>query len=154
MPETPKKKEPTASEAMFFFAIVKHTRNKADIDWSAVAAEQGFKNAEVAKVRFGQVKRKLGITTNTDTPTASRTPVKKGNFAADTPTRVTKSSGRAGSKGRARGKDLKVEGEDDDDETVVGVKNEHLDAELETDVGSFLTEEASFMGEEEPTDPF
>jgi hypothetical protein len=46
------KKEPTASEAMFFFAIVKHTRNKADIDWAAVATEQGFKNAEVAKVRF------------------------------------------------------------------------------------------------------
>lgn len=44
------KKEPTAAEAMFFFAIVKHTKNKADIDWSAVADEQGFKNAEVAKV--------------------------------------------------------------------------------------------------------
>lgn len=50
MADTPKKKEPTASEAMFFFAIVKHTRNKADIDWTAVAAEQGFKNANVAKV--------------------------------------------------------------------------------------------------------
>lgn len=45
-----KKKEPTASEAMFFFAIVKHTRNKADIDCNAVALEQNFKNAEVAKV--------------------------------------------------------------------------------------------------------
>lgn len=44
------KREPTASEAMFFFAIVKHTRNRADIDWDAVAQEQGFKNAEVAKV--------------------------------------------------------------------------------------------------------
>lgn len=49
--ETPKK-EPTASEAMFFFAIVKHTRNKQDIDWHAVATEQGFKNAEVAKVHY------------------------------------------------------------------------------------------------------
>lgn len=47
-----------------------------------------------------------------------------------------------------------MEGEDDDDETVVGMKNEHLDAELEADVGSFLTEEASFMDDEEPTDPF
>jgi hypothetical protein len=51
--EAPKqRKEPTASEAMFFFAIVKHTRNKADIDWDAVAQDQNFKNAEVAKVRF------------------------------------------------------------------------------------------------------
>jgi hypothetical protein len=49
---TTPKKEPTASEAMFFFAIVKHTRNKADIDWAAVATEQGFKNADVAKVCF------------------------------------------------------------------------------------------------------
>jgi len=49
MTVTPKK-EPTPSEAMFFFAIVKHTRNKADIDWDAVATEQGFKNADVAKV--------------------------------------------------------------------------------------------------------
>jgi hypothetical protein len=52
MLEPPKKKEPTASEAMFFFAIVKHTRNKADIDWAAVAQDQGFKNADVAKVRM------------------------------------------------------------------------------------------------------
>lgn len=47
---TTPKKEPTASEAMFFFAIVKHTRNKADIDWDAVAAEQKFKSADVARV--------------------------------------------------------------------------------------------------------
>lgn len=44
------KKAPTAQEAMFFFAIVKHTKNKADIDWDGVAQEQGFKNADVAKV--------------------------------------------------------------------------------------------------------
>lgn len=46
------KKQPTASEAMFFYAIVKHTKNRADIDWDGVAREQGFKNAEVAKVCF------------------------------------------------------------------------------------------------------
>lgn len=56
--ETPsKRREPTASEAMFFFAIVKHTRNKADIDWEAVAQEQNFKNAEVAKVRIQRFKK-------------------------------------------------------------------------------------------------
>ncbi|KAG8419146.1 hypothetical protein J3459_011495 [Metarhizium acridum] len=158
MPETPKKKEPTASEAMFFFAIVKHTRNKADIDWSAVAAEQGFKNADVAKVRFGQVKRKLGISTNTDTPATSRTPINKVASAVDSPTKVRKSSGRAKAKGRAKGKGIKVEEVEDeelaDDETVAGVKNEHLDGELDADVGSFLAEEESLMGEEEPAELF
>lgn len=60
--ETPsKRREPTASEAMFFFAIVKHTRNKADIDWEAVAQEQNFKNAEVAKVRFQRFKKYIPI---------------------------------------------------------------------------------------------
>ncbi|PTB67506.1 hypothetical protein BBK36DRAFT_1095840, partial [Trichoderma citrinoviride] len=86
--ETPKqRREPTASEAMFFFAIVKHTKNKADIDWKAVAEEQGFKNAEVAKVRFGQVRRKLGIESNA-------TPKKGGggntSSAASTPSKVRK----------------------------------------------------------------
>jgi hypothetical protein len=58
--ETPtKRREPTASEAMFFFAIVKHTRNKADIDWDAVAQEQNFKNAEVAKVRILRIQSVL-----------------------------------------------------------------------------------------------
>ncbi|KAL7937478.1 hypothetical protein V8C35DRAFT_276972 [Trichoderma chlorosporum] len=94
------KREPTASEAMFFFAIVKHTRNKADIDWDGVAQEQGFKNAEVAKVRFGQVKRKLGI--NTDSAT---TPKKSGTSSAtSTPSKVRKTpTSRGKGKGKGRG---------------------------------------------------
>ncbi|KAL7781979.1 hypothetical protein V8C43DRAFT_310616 [Trichoderma afarasin] len=94
------KREPTASEAMFFFAIVKHTRNRADIDWDAVAQEQGFKNAEVAKVRFGQVRRKLGISIDTAT-----TP-KKGSSssAASTPSKVRKTpTSRGKGKGKGRG---------------------------------------------------
>ncbi|TWU78646.1 hypothetical protein ED733_005476 [Metarhizium rileyi] len=152
MSDTPKKKEPTASEAMFFFAIVKHTRNKADIDWNAVAIEQGFKNADVAKVRFGQVKRKLGISTNTDTPASTRTPTKRAAPAAGTPNRITKSGGRAGTKGRARGKMIKqedgnTEDAEDDDETMIGVKEESSRADLDVEIGSF-------MGEDDPEDPF
>ncbi|KAK0386490.1 hypothetical protein NLU13_6325 [Sarocladium strictum] len=104
MSATTPKKEPTASEAMFFFAIVKHTRNKADIDWAAVATEQGFKNADVAKVRFGQVKRKLGIN---DTSGAAKTPTKSGvasGRVAKTPTR------------RGNGKVKQVKTEDIDNE--------------------------------------
>ncbi|KAG6011665.1 hypothetical protein E4U54_007966 [Claviceps lovelessii] len=148
---TPKKKEPTAQEAMFFFAIVKHTRNKADIDWKAVAVEQGFKNAEVAKVRFGQVKRKLGISSDTGPvvatpPMSSRTPTKKTGSLAGTPTRVAKTSGRAGTKGKApqmaaKKEEGEIAGEDDshdvddvdddDDETLAGVKEELEEGEEE-----------------------
>lgn len=42
---------PTPAEATFFFKIVQHMKNKADIDWEAVAESAGFKNAGVAKVR-------------------------------------------------------------------------------------------------------
>ncbi|GAO14258.1 uncharacterized protein UV8b_08124 [Ustilaginoidea virens] len=161
---TPKKKEPTASEAMFFFAIVKHTRNKADIDWNSVAMEQGFKNAEVAKVRFGQVKRKLGIST-TDSPgqsAAPRTPTKV-RSAAGTPTKVSKAAGRVGGKGKGKGKGKKgavkkeeSEEEDDDngddddvDDSVSAVKMEEDgdedededDAELHREVKQFLEED-------------
>lgn len=41
---------PTATEALFFFNIVQHMKNKGDIDWDAVADSSGFKNAGVAKV--------------------------------------------------------------------------------------------------------
>ncbi|PHH71709.1 hypothetical protein CDD80_5047 [Ophiocordyceps camponoti-rufipedis] len=89
------KKEPTPSEAMFFFAIVKFTRNKADIDWDAVAKEQGFKSADVARVRFGQIKRKLGISSTMETTPASsvRTSTKKRDAASstlETPTKAPK----------------------------------------------------------------
>ncbi|KJZ80381.1 hypothetical protein HIM_00231 [Hirsutella minnesotensis 3608] len=142
------KKEPTAHEAMFFYAIVKHMKNKADIDWEAVASEQGFKNAEVAKVcpsqhtsdsgapslqnprlihdalaqvRFGQVKRKLGINASAETPTSSARASGKKRDAAPgaTPTKVAKNTGRAGAKGkgggRGRGKVKKEEAVDDDE---------------------------------------
>ncbi|UNI20053.1 hypothetical protein JDV02_006181 [Purpureocillium takamizusanense] len=145
------KKEPTTAEAMFFFAIVKHTKNKADIDWSAVAEEQNFKNAEVAKVRFGQIKRKLGISTTDSpasaggattstraTPKKATTPKKaatpKKTAGPATPSKVLKNTGRTGAKGRggARASAVKKEEpnkdatdaakDDDDDATVVGGK--------------------------------
>ncbi|EGR52835.1 uncharacterized protein TRIREDRAFT_102775 [Trichoderma reesei QM6a] len=140
--ETPKQRpQPTASEAMFFFAIVKHTKNRADIDWHAVAEEQGFKNAEVAKVRFGQVRRKLGIESNT-------TPKKGGgntSSAASTPSKVRKTpTGRTGTKGKGRSggkakKEVKPEPDvdDDDDGTVDGEESSPIKDE---DVIRFKTE--------------
>ncbi|KAL4723292.1 hypothetical protein ACLX1H_009782 [Fusarium chlamydosporum] len=124
------KKEPTAAEAMLFFSIVKHTRNKADVDWNAVATEAGFKNADVAKVRFGQVKRKLGISTETTAPArAPATPRKPAS------SRISKSTPRSA---KAKGKNNKVKKEeesfdifDEEDEEVRKslVKSEDHDSE-------------------------
>lgn len=47
---TPNGKTPTTADAMFFYNIVKNMKSKADIDWAGVAVDNGFKNAEVAKV--------------------------------------------------------------------------------------------------------
>ncbi|RGP64142.1 hypothetical protein FSPOR_8160 [Fusarium sporotrichioides] len=126
------KREPTAAEAMLFFSIVKHTRNKADVDWTAVATEAGFKNADVAKVRFGQVKRKLGISTETTAgPRAPATPRKPAGG------RVSKTT-TPRSAVKAKGKNNKVKKEeesfnifDDDDEEMPkpSVKNEDRDSE-------------------------
>ncbi|PHH88119.1 hypothetical protein CDD83_7951 [Cordyceps sp. RAO-2017] len=142
MPETTvttPKKEPTASEAKFFFAIVKHMRNKADIDWEAVAAEQNFKILLTVRyfyqVRFGQVKRKLGITT-TDSPGSSvRAPGKNRDGSMSTPTKVTKNTGRTGAKGRSRPKvkkEEKVE-EDVDDEDVGSDKSDAIGNNLKAE---------------------
>ncbi|KAM0247361.1 hypothetical protein ACHAQJ_009869 [Trichoderma viride] len=130
--ETPKqRREPTASEAMFFFAIVKHTRNKADINWEAVAEEQNFKNAEVAKVRFGQVKRKLGIDSNV-TPKKDST-----SSSATTPSKVRKTpASRAGTKGKGRG--------------GRGVKKEQEVGAADAEAGDDTTAvESPFKGEED-----
>lgn len=132
------KKDPTASEAMFFFAIVKHTKNKADIDWTAVATEQGFKNADVAKVghpspntkeclvlpsrakfltqgsqvRFGQVKRKLGI----NDPATARTPTKTGVASG----RVTKTPTKRGATKSKKSPKLEEDDGEEDHATDFG----------------------------------
>jgi hypothetical protein len=59
-PKTPKpaatgdgpdgRKQPTAAETFLFYTIIKHMKGKPEIDWAAVAADAGFKNAETAKV--------------------------------------------------------------------------------------------------------
>ncbi|KAH7249818.1 uncharacterized protein BKA55DRAFT_675686 [Fusarium redolens] len=120
------KKEPTAAEAMLFFSIVKHTRNKADVDWNAVATEAGFKNADVAKVRFGQVKRKLGISTETTAP--SRGPVTPKKTAG---ARVAKTARSAKSKGKVKKEadTVLLHDEDEDELMKAGIKTE--DREME-----------------------
>ncbi|KAG6066793.1 hypothetical protein E4U32_005302 [Claviceps aff. humidiphila group G2b] len=157
---TPKKRLPTAQEAMFFFAIVKHTRNKADIDWNAVALEQSFKNADVAKVRFGQVKRKLGIkcdagpTVTTPPPScracaknmrsvAGTPPKTMTRSMASTPTKVVKALRRAGSKGKVQGRAME-EGEGEEEDVDV---DEEMEEDDDADVVENVKEEQEAVEE-------
>lgn len=58
-PKTPKpaaggdaaeRKQPTAQEAFLFYTIIRNMKGKPEVDWAAVAVDNGFKNAETAKV--------------------------------------------------------------------------------------------------------
>ncbi|KAM3504569.1 hypothetical protein MY10362_003487 [Beauveria mimosiformis] len=102
---------PTAAEAIFFFNIVQNMKNKGDIDWDAVAESSGFKNAGVAKVRFGQIKRKYGL--EGDSPTKKTGKGAQAGDVSSTPTKVTKSRKTPGGGGRGR-KVKKEELEDDE----------------------------------------
>ncbi|KAK3903360.1 hypothetical protein C8A05DRAFT_32902 [Staphylotrichum tortipilum] len=91
------RKQPTQSETYLFYAIIKHMKGKPEIDWTAVANDTGLKNAETAKVRYGQIKRKLGL--DTWTPTKPRataataaTPAEDGGAPATPATPTPKSS--------------------------------------------------------------
>ncbi|TRX89516.1 hypothetical protein FHL15_009560 [Xylaria flabelliformis] len=51
----------TPQESKFFAVIFKHLPKTLDIDWEQFAAEMGFKNGDVAKVRCRQIRVKHGI---------------------------------------------------------------------------------------------
>ncbi|KAK8146791.1 hypothetical protein G3M48_002600 [Beauveria asiatica] len=104
---------PTATEAIFFFNIVQHMKNKGDIDWDAVAESSGFKNAGVARVRFGQIKRKYGL--EGDSPTKKTGKGAQAGDVPSTPTKVTKSRKAPG--GAGRGRKVKKEEPEDDEAT-------------------------------------
>ncbi|KAH6622966.1 hypothetical protein F5144DRAFT_497678 [Chaetomium tenue] len=53
--------QPTAQETHLFYSVIQNTKGRPEIDWDGVAAASGLKNAETAKVRYGQVKRKFGF---------------------------------------------------------------------------------------------
>ncbi|KAK6193435.1 hypothetical protein LQW54_012465 [Pestalotiopsis sp. IQ-011] len=82
------KKAPSTDNALFFFTMVKHMKTKPDCDWDAIAAELGYSNARTAQVRYGQIKRKLGLSLDkaATTPKANKvtksTPKSKGSAKA------------------------------------------------------------------------
>lgn len=128
------RKQPTPQEAYLFYTIIKNMKGRPDIDWASVAVDNNFKNAETAKVcsalfrvrvtqsqipdtdiiflflpkvRFGQIRRKLGLDNWTAaTPSKATKDANDENTASageegfavpDTPTPVrTKKTGTAG----------------------------------------------------------
>ncbi|KAF7539904.1 hypothetical protein G7054_g1754 [Neopestalotiopsis clavispora] len=114
-------------DARFFFAVLKHLKTKPDTDWDAVAAELGYANKAVAQTRFGQIKRRLGITGGDKTPEAKNkvtksTPKKTGSAKAKQNSKVVQLDPEIAdilSKLREEKAQKKEEENDDDAETIV-----------------------------------
>ncbi|KAI0008457.1 hypothetical protein F4779DRAFT_618558 [Xylariaceae sp. FL0662B] len=94
---------PTAQENKFFATMFKYLPNAKDlkIDWEEFAHEMGLKDEAIAKCRFSQIRRKLGV---------DKTAPKNTAKASIPPYKVTKSTKSISSK-----KLKPIKGEDDDD---------------------------------------
>ncbi|KAK3387009.1 hypothetical protein B0H63DRAFT_146392 [Podospora didyma] len=91
-------KQPSPAEAYLFFTIIKNMRTKPDIDWQGVANDNNFKNAETAKVRYGQIKRKLGFSDSSGPPRGDTNNASDGNGPSTPSSKkggITPSSGGA-----------------------------------------------------------
>ncbi|KAK3293293.1 uncharacterized protein B0H64DRAFT_444564 [Chaetomium fimeti] len=88
---TGEQKQPTLQEAHLFYTIIKSMKGKPEIDWAAVAIDAGFKNAETAKVRYGQIKRKLDL----DNWTPVKPPAKNQNEDGGDAAPVTPTTSRS-----------------------------------------------------------
>ncbi|KAL3421283.1 hypothetical protein PVAG01_07728 [Phlyctema vagabunda] len=72
--------QPTQKEAFFFLSILSCQKTKPDVDWNVVAQKNGYSNANCAKVRFGQIKRRLGYNEDsTGSGNVPATPKKNGS---------------------------------------------------------------------------
>ncbi|KAI1753606.1 hypothetical protein F4782DRAFT_497002 [Xylaria castorea] len=81
----------TPQESKFFATIFKHLPKTLDIDWEQFAAEMGFKNADVAKVRCRQIRTKHGIYGAPGSPSKPVTPRKPATpKAANANNKITK----------------------------------------------------------------
>ncbi|KAK0706574.1 hypothetical protein B0T26DRAFT_680241 [Lasiosphaeria miniovina] len=79
---------PNQAESYLFYTMHLAMKSKPEFDWNAIAEMNGFKNAETAKVRYGQIKRKLKMETWTVPASAAsgpgsakRTPASAGSDA-------------------------------------------------------------------------
>ena len=108
--DVPSFPEPTAKEAMFFYHIITSNKGKLEasllyiityspgdwdntdfykVDWNEVARKGGYANGSTASVRYGQIKRRLGLSEGA-TPIKSRAKKEVGSGTNTTPSKVIK----------------------------------------------------------------
>ncbi|KAI2617345.1 hypothetical protein GGR54DRAFT_648920 [Hypoxylon sp. NC1633] len=118
---------PTGSDQKFFAAIFKNLPKNVDIDWDAFARDMELKDGKIAKMRLGQIRRKLDI----------RSPGSNGSQPFS-PSKVTKSKPRVRAPKPKKGKGFimledKDVMKDEDHEEEKKVKSEENKEELGND---------------------
>nr|POE65321.1 hypothetical protein CFP56_34988 [Quercus suber] len=134
-PETTASDQLTTAESKIILGVLKHLSSDIQADFDAIAAELGYKSAEVAKVRWRQVRNKrfpLGERASSapsggidKANSSKKTPVKAkkagtGQESQESPTTTptTTTPKKRGRKSKAKSKDVDA---DDDD---VAIKSE------------------------------
>ncbi|KAH6695816.1 hypothetical protein F5X68DRAFT_187215 [Plectosphaerella plurivora] len=124
---------PSQGDLMLFYSILRNCKSKPDVDWAAVAADRGFKSADVAKTRYGQVRRKYeaGPAGGSVSSPATKATPSKGN-------KVKKNTGRVGAKAKTPKKSQQMDFQDGDDEdfdfeTPSKIKDEEIPIKEEVD---------------------
>ncbi|ROW12881.1 hypothetical protein VPNG_04724 [Cytospora leucostoma] len=134
-PETPKGK-PTDKQMNLLAIIMQNVEDQPKINWENVAVQAGLKNDRVAKESYRQICKKFGWNKG---GSAATTPGGTG----ETPTKVTKRTGKVGSarKPRAKKETAAV--------AAQAAADEYEDDELGLDDKSKVKEEAAYEN-----DPF
>jgi hypothetical protein len=139
-----------------------------EVDWDAVAEEQNLKSAAVAKVRYGQIKNKCGmtavppgvkaaVTKEPKTPTKRKTPAKAsgsakkdGEIGSGTNTSPSKVVKKRATPKKSVKSAPKVEHDDDEDEDDKNAAAQLSKIEDEDkDVKSFVSKFATVTSDEE-----
>ncbi|OTA65222.1 hypothetical protein K449DRAFT_431815 [Hypoxylon sp. EC38] len=111
-----------ASDYKFFTTIIKYLPMPAamELDWNAFAKDMGFKDATIAKMRFGQIRRKYD--SSKATGNGSQDPLKTTKSTKVTKPKKSKGAG----KGRGK-KGVEDYNHGDDDEKVEVIKEDSGD---------------------------
>ncbi|GAB7343831.1 hypothetical protein MBLNU457_1799t1 [Dothideomycetes sp. NU457] len=114
----------TAGETKLLISIMSNLQGDLSADWAAVATENNYKDASIAKTRWNQIRRKKIAPSPGKTAGVTKAPAKKGR-AAGSP----KAKGARG-KGKKKA-DVPVSDDDEDGADAVDVKDKDA---AETDV--------------------
>ncbi|KAI1210581.1 uncharacterized protein F4807DRAFT_459422 [Annulohypoxylon truncatum] len=111
----------SSAEQKFFTTMFKYLPKGIDMDWEEFSKEMGYKDASVAKDRFGQIRRKYAV--GQPATSSSTSPSKAGVRKA--------TKAKASRKGRAKKQAAGFDYGDDDDEKKSITKGGSQDDEKE-----------------------